>query len=53
MRYIRLWQALVDAIGEGNLANVGALVEHNPKELDRLGIESLIQRNFALKARVL
>ena len=35
LRYIRLWQALVDAIGEGNLANVRALVEHNPKELDK------------------
>ena len=34
LRYIRLWQALVDAIGEGNLAKVGALAEHDPKILD-------------------
>ena len=34
LRYIRLWQALVDASGEGNLAKVGALAEHDPKVLD-------------------
>ena len=34
LRYIRLWQALVDASGEGNLAKVGALAEHDPRVLD-------------------
>lgn len=34
LRYIRLWQALVDATGEGRLAKVESLSEHEPKELD-------------------
>ena len=34
LRYLRLWQALVDATGEGNLAKVSALAEHDPKVLD-------------------
>ena len=36
LRYIRLWQALVDASGEGNLAKVGVLAEHDPKVLDNI-----------------
>lgn len=57
LRYLRLWQGLVDAAGTNKLDNVPALASHNPRKLDnvrnRFGHPAGLRRGYSTERAIL